>query len=205
MTRDVRLPPRLLPILYVALAHVALALAFAVAAVDARAVSGFFYHARMLAVVHLVTLGWITASILGSLYWWSHRIARAAASRLDGLCGVRAGRGRHRRHGDALLDSGIWRDGLVGHRCGRGCAGGRPASRTAVRHGASPVAVRAHIGLAFVNIAGAATMGVLLGFNKVQPFLPGYVLTNVYAHAHLAAIGWASMMVIGVAYGSCRC
>jgi hypothetical protein len=66
--RDVRLPPRLVPILYVALAHVALALAFAVAAVDARAVSGFFYHARMLAVVHLVTLGWITASILGSLY-----------------------------------------------------------------------------------------------------------------------------------------
>jgi hypothetical protein len=60
--------------------------------------------------------------------------------------------------------------------------------------------VRAHIGLAFVNIAGAAAMGVLLAFNKVHPFLPGYVLTNVYAHAHLAAIGWASLMVIGVAY-----
>ena len=61
-----QLPPRLLPILYVALAHIALALAFAAVAADPRAVAGFFYHARMLAVVHLVTLGWITCSILGA-------------------------------------------------------------------------------------------------------------------------------------------
>jgi hypothetical protein len=43
-------------------------------------------------------------------------------------------------------------------------------------------------------------MGVLIGFDKVYHFLPGFVLTNVFAHAHLAAIGWASMMVVGVAY-----
>ena len=52
----------------------------------------------------------------------------------------------------------------------------------------------------FVNVFGAATMGVLIGFDKVYHFLPGYVLANVFAHAHLAAIGWASMMVVGVAY-----
>jgi hypothetical protein len=63
-----------------------------------------------------------------------------------------------------------------------------------------PRAVVAHIALAFLNVAGAATMGVLIGFDKVHHFLPGYVLTNVFAHAHLAAIGWASMMVVGVAY-----
>ena len=62
------LPPRLLPILYFAVAHVALALACLAVAVDPRGVSGFFYHSRMLAIVHLVTLGWITTSILGSLY-----------------------------------------------------------------------------------------------------------------------------------------
>src|SRR5262249_49399604 len=27
-----------------------------------------------------------------------------------------------------------------------------------------------------------------------------FVLANVFAHAHLAAVGWASMMVVGVAY-----
>jgi len=62
------LPPRLLPTLYVATAHVALAFAFGAVAIDPRGVSGFFYHPRMLAVVHLITLGWITTSILGSLY-----------------------------------------------------------------------------------------------------------------------------------------
>jgi len=38
----VRLPPRLLPILYRGLAHVALLLAFAAIAIDARAATGFF-------------------------------------------------------------------------------------------------------------------------------------------------------------------
>ena len=62
------LPPRLLPVLYFSVAHVALALAFAAVAVDPRGVSGFFYHSQLIGIVHLVTLGWITASILGSLY-----------------------------------------------------------------------------------------------------------------------------------------
>jgi hypothetical protein len=65
---------------------------------------------------------------------------------------------------------------------------------------ALPRAVSAHIVLAFVNLFGAATMGVLIGFDRVNHLLPGYVLANVFAHAHLAAIGWASMMVVGVAY-----
>jgi hypothetical protein len=43
-------------------------------------------------------------------------------------------------------------------------------------------------------------MGLLLGFDKTHHFLPGYVLSNVYAHAHLAALGWATMMVVGVGY-----
>jgi hypothetical protein len=41
---------------------------------------------------------------------------------------------------------------------------------------------------------------VLIGFDKVYHFLPGFVLANVFAHAHLAALGWATMMVVGVAY-----
>ncbi len=63
-----QLPPRLLPVLYFSAAHVALAFAFGAVALDPRGVSGFFYHARMLGIAHLVTLGWVTASILGSLY-----------------------------------------------------------------------------------------------------------------------------------------
>jgi hypothetical protein len=43
-------------------------------------------------------------------------------------------------------------------------------------------------------------MGILLGFDKEYHFLPGFVLSNVFAHAHLAAVGWATMMVVGVGY-----
>jgi hypothetical protein len=41
---------------------------------------------------------------------------------------------------------------------------------------------------------------VLIGFDKVYHFLPGFVLSNVIVHAHLAAIGWAAMMIVGIAY-----
>ncbi|HVH28109.1 MAG TPA: hypothetical protein VM818_15180 [Vicinamibacterales bacterium] len=66
-TRRAHLPPRVLPTLC-GTAHLALAVAFGVVAADPRGVAGFSYHPRMLAIVHLVTLGWLTASILGSLY-----------------------------------------------------------------------------------------------------------------------------------------
>jgi hypothetical protein len=61
-------------------------------------------------------------------------------------------------------------------------------------------AVKLHITLACVNFWIAASMGLLLACDKVWHFLPGFVLTNVYAHAHLAALGWAAMMVVGVGY-----
>src|SRR5262249_57070282 len=47
-------------------------------------------------------------------------------------------------------------------------------------------------------IAGLA--GLLIAIDKVAHFLPGFVLSNVFAHAHLAALGWATMMVVGVGY-----
>jgi hypothetical protein len=67
-TPRTNLPPRLLPVLYFGAAHLALTVAFGAIAVDPRGASGFFYHPRMLGIVHLVTLGWITAAILGSIY-----------------------------------------------------------------------------------------------------------------------------------------
>jgi hypothetical protein len=69
-----------------------------------------------------------------------------------------------------------------------------------VRRASVPAAVKLHIVLACVNIWVAASMGVLIAIDKVAHVLPGFVLSNVFAHAHLAALGWATMMVIGVAY-----
>ncbi len=196
-----QLPPRLLPILYFGAAHVALALAFGAVAIDPRGVSGFFYHARMLGIVHLVTLGWITASILGSLYvvgpialrlWLPARWLdyTAFVLVLGGIVGMVAHFWMEDYGGMA------WSAATVG--TGIIAAGVQVARR--LRYAPLPRAVGAHIVLAFLNILGAATLGVLIGFDKVYHFLPGFVLANVFAHAHLAAIGWASMMVVGVAY-----
>ncbi len=200
-TPRTHLPPRLLPTLYFGAAHVALAVAFGAVAVDPRGVSGFFYHARMLGIVHLVTLGWITASILGSLYlvgpialrvwipatWLDYT---ACALVLVGIAGMVT-------HFWLRADAGMaWSAGTVG--TGILAVGVHVIRR--LRGATLPRAVSAHIVLAFVNIFGAATMGVLIAFDKVYHFLPGFVLANVFAHAHLAAIGWASMMVVGIAY-----
>jgi hypothetical protein len=195
------LPPRLLPVLYVSAAHLALTLAAAAVALDPRGVAGFFYHSRLLAIVHLITLGWISCSILGALY-----IAAPIALRTP----IRV---RRTDYGAcALIVIGI--TGMVAHfwldrpsgmawSASTVAAGVLVAAARLVPPVASapiPAAVRAHVTLAFANIGGAAAMGVLIGFDKVHHFLGGFVLSNVFAHAHLAAIGWASMMVVGVGY-----
>ncbi len=63
-----QVPPRVLPLLYFGTAHAVLIFAFAAIAADSGTIAAFFYQPRTLAIVHLATLGWITASILGSLY-----------------------------------------------------------------------------------------------------------------------------------------
>ncbi len=195
------LPPRLLPVLYFSLSHAALALAFAAIALDPRGIAGFFYHDRMLAVVHLLTLGWITGSILGALY-----LVGPIAMRVT----FPARRGDYVAFGLFLFGAaGMVTHFWIGEYSGMAWSASTAAAgiltagvRILPRLRASPIprAVFAHVALAFVNIAIAAALGVLIGFNKFHPFLPGHVLANVFAHAHLAAIGWASMMVTGVAY-----
>lgn len=196
-----RLPPRLLPVLYYGFAHAALAMAFAVTAADPRGAAGFFYHSRMLAIVHLVTLGWITASILGSLYVVGPVALRVrfAATWIDytafafvaiGIIGM-VGHFWIQEYGGMAWSAGTVGTGIV-------IVGVRivpPLLRAPI-----PRAVGAHVALSFLNVAGAATLGTLIGVDKVHHILPGFVLSNVFAHAHLAAIGWASMMVVGVAY-----
>jgi len=194
-------PARLLPLLYFGTAHAALACACAVAGLWPRAVAGFFYHSWMLGIVHLITLGWITFSILGAIY-----IVGPLALRMD----MDARRGDYAAWAVGLV--GIV--GLVGHFwIGRdaGMAWSAATVGAAVlymtvriigsiwRAGVQP-AVKLHIVLACANIWIAATLGILIAWDKVAHFLPGFVLAHVFAHAHLAAVGWATMMVVGVAY-----
>jgi hypothetical protein len=151
--------------------------------------------------VHLVTLGWIAGSILGAIHVVAPLALRAPMPprRLD-------------RPAFALFAAGLsamaahfWIDEASGMAWGAGMAAIALAyvSARAIRAIARapvPVEVRAHLVLAFGNAIAAATAGVLLGANKLHPFLPGFVLSNVAAHAHLAAVGFAVMAFMGSAY-----
>ncbi len=197
MTRQARI----VPLLYLATAHAALLLACFLVACWPRAVAGFYYHAWMLAVVHLVTLGWITGSILGAMYIVgpvalglpmpprrSDYVAFACV--FIGIVGMVA----HfwiQEYGGMAWSAATVTIGvlLVLARVVRGIKSASPHP-----------AVKLHVLFACINFLIAASMGVLLGFDKAHHFLPGFVLSNVFAHAHLAALGWATMMVVGVGY-----
>jgi hypothetical protein len=195
------MPARWVPLLYLGFAHACLASAFALLAADAGAFAGFFYHPRMVAAVHLVTLGWISGSILGSIYIVGPLAlrmilpARAVDYAAFGLfaAGV-VGMVAHFWIGSA--EGMTWAAALVA------LAMAVVASRALRSLSASPLPlqVRLPVTLAFANVLAAAALGLALGVNKLAPFLPGTHLGAVFAHAHLAAIGWGTMMVFGVGY-----
>ena len=194
-----RLPPRTLPVVYVACAHVALMIAFLLVALEPSRFMGFFYHHRMVAAVHLVTLGWITGTTLGMSY-----VAGPLALRMT----MRAGAWDALACGLFLVgSSGIithfWWDEygavawagailapalvIVAVRIVRGLAAA-----------GAPLPVRLHVGFAYGNLLLAAALAIHLALRKSAT---GAVpLPHVYAHVHLAAAGWATLMVMGVGY-----
>jgi hypothetical protein len=188
-------------LLYFAFAHLCLATAFAAVALQPRGVGGFFYHPKMIAVVHLVTLGWITSSILGAIYMIGPMALRmplpARASDHWAFWLYAAGVSGMVTHfwvGEPL--------GMAGAAVMVTLALLMVALRVFRALPAAPIpgSVKLHFFLGFLNILGAAAAGLLLALDKFLHFLPGYVLTNVAAHAHLAALGWATMIVMGAGY-----
>ena len=195
------MPARWVPLLYLAFAHACLATAMAALALTPTSLVGFFYHPRMLAVVHLVTLGWISASILGSIY-----IVGPLALRMP-LPARRADYAAFGAFAIGVLGmaSHFWLDLPAGMAWGAGLAA---AAMTYVavwglaNLWAAPVPFEAQlpVSLALANMIAAAGLGALLAVDKVTPILSVNHLDAVFAHAHLAVLGWGAMMVIGAGY-----
>jgi hypothetical protein len=189
------------PLLYLGTGLLSLGLAFGALAYDPAAIAGFFYHPRMLAVVHLVTLGWIGGSVLGSIH-----IVGPLALRMP----LRATRGDYVRFvafavGVLGMVSHFWIDSPGGMVWGAALAtlaflGAATRILPRLARAPVPAAVKVPVGLSFVNVALAAGLGVVLGLNKISPFLPVHHLQAVFAHAHLAALGFATLIVMGAAY-----
>ena len=200
-SRQAWLPAPFLPLTYFGGAHLALLVACGVLAVAPDVAGPFHYHPRMVAVTHLVTLGWITASILGALY-----IVAPLALGFP----VRAGAG------DGVSAAAFW-GGTVGMVYGfwQGqyavvgtsallvlFALGWVGTRVAVGLWTArvPGAVSTHILLAFANVVGAGVFGAFLALNRTSGWVSLAPMAAAAAHAHIAIVGWAIMMIVGVAY-----
>src|SRR5690606_13963586 len=131
-----------------------------------------FYHPRMVALVHLLTLGWLSGSILGAFYIVAPLALGLAmpVGRLDwaGFWAFAAGTAGMVSHfWINTYDGMAWSAGLVvaailrvAWRAWRGMPGA-----------AAPWPVSLHVALAFVNILSAAGLGILLGLDRTRAFL----------------------------------
>ena len=200
-TRRALLPASGIPLLYFGFAHLCLAAASAALLVRPDLPAGFFHHPRMIAVVHLVTLGWISGSILGAFYivaplalrlplrpGWRDRVA--CASFAIGVAGMVS----HFWIGEysGMAWSAALVAGSVLHVAIRAWLG---LPRSPV-----PWPVKLHVALAFANMIGATAFGIVIGLNRIYGWLPWSPMSAAFAHAHVAAIGWAVMMVVGLSY-----
>jgi hypothetical protein len=172
-----------------------------IAAWDPRGIGGFYYHPQLIAVVHLVTLGWISGSILGAIYMISPMALRTPlparfVDRLAFWCFA---------IGTLGMVSHFWIEetwGLIWAGILVWLAFLLVAARFLPRLVRAPIPaeVRVHFVLAFVNILLAGGLGLAIGADKGSELLPGFTLDHVVAHAHLAALGWATMMVMAAGY-----
>lgn len=194
-------PSSNLPLFYFGVAHVSLALACAALVVWPGLPGPFFFHPKMMAVVHLVTVGWLSGSILGAFYIVAPLALRMPmpVGRVDWALAV-------------LFSSGlagiVWHawfaefDGVAWSALSVGAAFVWLAQRvwrglwTAV----VPWPVKLHVALAFINLLAAAVYGGVIGWDKARGALGYSPMLMAFAHAHLAAVGWAVMMVVGLGY-----
>jgi len=191
-------PQRWVPLGYLGLAHLALGAAAAVTLWNPSGMAGFFYHPKLIAAVHSLTLGWISSSLIGILYLAGSRWG-LRATRLD--VGILIAWGA----GASGLVSHFWIEEFEGMTWSAGllglailAAGGRFGTAIAVTP--LPAPIKLQINLAWLNLATTAFIGILLGINKTLPILPGYSLHNVFAHAHLAAVGWAFPLAVALGH-----
>ncbi len=191
-----------LPLRYMIADLVFSVLAFGCALAYARAfLDGVFLTPHLLAVTHLTALGWLTMVAMGALYQFvpvvldvpifSERLGKVNFYvYLAGVLCLTYEMGTDRMQAvawpAALLVLAI---GLFLYNMARTLA---PVRRWPLT-GWFIVAALTSLGL-------VVTAGFVLALNLVVGFLPLSQLAFIEAHAHLAALGWLGLLVVGVSY-----
>ncbi|HXU91651.1 MAG TPA: cbb3-type cytochrome c oxidase subunit I, partial [Methylomirabilota bacterium] len=198
--RGVRAPSPMLPLGFLAVAALAFALATLALPWLGDALTGHYYHPRILALTHTLTLGWITVAILGASYQlipivlerpvWSERLGRWELALITlGVIGVVG-------HVAIASWSGfVWSAALV-------AAGvmlhvvNTALTLRGLEHRSFTASM---LVMGFAGLVLTTAFGAALGVEHVRTFLPGDFFARLHAHVHLALLGWVLPMVIGVA------
>jgi len=195
-----RAPDIRLPLAYLTAA----AAAFVGAAVQipwlATELAGHYYHPRVLALTHTVTLGWISLAVMGASYQlipivlkcplWSERLPWWQLPALVvGIAGMLA-------HFSIAEWSGlVWAALLVA-----AAVGAHVVNVTLTLRALRPQTLLARfVIVALVGISLTMLAGLALAAHHLHPFLPGDFYARLSAHVHLALLGWVLPMILGVA------
>jgi hypothetical protein len=198
--RPGRGPSPMVPLSYLVCAATAFVAASLGVAWLGSELAGHYYHPRLLALTHTVTLGWVTLAIMGAGYQlipivlerpiWSERLAgwqlAILAIALTGMV--------------AHLYIGTW-PGLV-------AAAGLLAAGVALHLVNVGMTLRGFtqwtftarlVVLAYAGLALTTVFGLTLAVNRVWRFLPDEFFPILHAHVQLALLGWVAPMILAVA------
>ena len=190
----------IIPLAYLVCAAVAFVAASLSVAWLAPELTGHYYHPRLLALTHTVTLGWVTLAIMGASYQlipivlereiWSERLARW---QLAILAVAVTGMVAHFQLGTwpgLAAAAGLLAIGIALHLLNVGMSlwGFTRWTFTARL-----------VALAYGGLALTTVFGLALAANRVWPFLPGELFPTLHAHVHLALLGWVAPMIFAVA------
>jgi hypothetical protein len=199
MTRDAT--AALLPPCFFVPAVASFAAALAASPFLLHQLDAFFYQPPVLALTHLLTLGWVSLTIQGVLYRYVPGLTKqpvpyprlAIAQWLTfvlGAAGLVTGFWVHRWFTTAAAAGVLVASSVLL------CIEMWPMLYRAPRRGVAEVGLFLSTGLLVV----AATLGMLLAADKLRPLLRGSVLTNLGAHAHVAALGWVGTTIAALSF-----
>jgi hypothetical protein len=165
------------------------------------AIAEYFYQPAPLALTHTITLGWITAAVMGVMYRYVPALTRrpialprAAIAQCIiyaiGVSGIVA-------HFAIGVWFGIWLAAIV-LIVAIVIFAVNMISCLWPRVGDGVAETGMFLAVCFLLLAGS--LGFTLALDKSYDFLGGSVLTNLASHVHLAAVGWVTMVIVAVSY-----
>jgi hypothetical protein len=190
----------LVPLAYLVCAAVAFLVAALGVAWLGPELAGHYYHPRLLALTHTVTLGWVTLAIMGASYQlipivlerpiWSERLARWQLAIL------------------AVAVTGMVAHFYLGTWPGLAAAAGLLVVGIAFHLWNVGMSLRGFtrwtftarlVVLAYGGLALTTLFGLALAVNRMWPFLSGELFPTLHAHVQLALLGWVAPMILAVA------